>query len=85
MPAIDTENKGGGITRPAVPFKITPNDNAELAYVTRAFECDSAGTIHIIDADGVEDTYTITSGPHIWRVKKVFATGTTVTNIIGLR
>jgi hypothetical protein len=85
MAALDEENKGGGITRPAIPFNITPNDSDELTYVTRAFECDAAGDIHVIDADGHEDTYTIGAGMHLWRIKKVFASGTTVTNIIGLR
>jgi hypothetical protein len=69
-------------------FLITPNDGADLTTNIRAIAFATAGTLKITTLGG--ETVTIPSGVlapgiiHPIRVKRVYATGTTVTNIVGV-
>lgn len=64
---------------------ITPDDNANLPYLTRALYVNSGGAIRVLDATGNESTFTVGNDVVLpVRVGKVFATGTTATGIVGL-
>lgn len=63
---------------------ITPSDSAPLATEMIIY-CGTSGTIKVADAFGAEITYTVSAGEVLpVLVNKVFATGTTVTQIVGL-
>lgn len=66
---------------------ITPNDGADLAAATRAVWVGGAGNLRVIAADDATDV-TLSGVPAGTllpiRVKKVFATSTTATLIVGL-
>jgi len=66
-------------------FAITPNDSADLSYTTRAIYVGGSGNVKATLVGG--DTVTFSSVPVgvLWiRATKVFATGTTATNLLGL-
>ena len=70
---------------------ITPNDTVDLAEVTRALHAHGAGSNHDVvvtlanDPDGTSVTLAIAKGDVLpIRVKRVWATGTTATTIVGL-
>ena len=68
-------------------FAITPNDTANLLRETRGIYCGGDGDLHVLMADGLSEVTfkNLTSGgTHGYRLKKVFATGTTATDILGL-
>lgn len=66
---------------------ITPNDNTDLAVVTRAISFGGAGAIKVDTLGG--DTVVIPSGAlaagvmHPLRVTRVYSTSTTATSIVG--
>lgn len=66
-------------------FAVTPDDNNELAYITRALLVTGTGNIVLVMMDMTQ--ITLTSVPaYTWlslRVRQVMATGTTATNIFG--
>ena len=77
---------------PAVPFFITPSDSANLDYGARGIAFSTTGAIHGMFFDGKDEReITIPTGVlaagviHPLRITKIFATGTTITNIIGFR
>ena len=75
------------ISGPAIGgFAITPNDSTEFDQPTRFFRVGGAGTVAVVTTDGSELTFTVTSVPEVIdvRAKKIKATGTTATGIIGL-
>lgn len=87
-----TTDTRGGLHRAVAagtPFAITPNDNTDLAHVTRAISVAGVGALVVDDADG--NTVTIPSGAlaagamHPVAVRRVRATGTTATGIVGYR
>lgn len=67
---------------------ITPNNDADLTTNIRAIAFSTAGTLKVTTFGG--ETVTIPSGVlspgifHPIRIKRVHATGTTVTNIVGV-
>lgn len=66
---------------------ITPNDGADLATTTRAFYIGGAGNVAVIlarDSASVTLTALAVGVVHPLRVKRVLATGTTATGIVGL-
>lgn len=69
-------------------FAITPNDGADLSANTRALWVGGAGNI-VVDFVGSGSSITIAGVPAgtllPFEVKRVRATGTTATNIVGLR
>lgn len=79
---------GASANWPAVTaFVITPADDADLATPTRGISFAGAGALKVTTVDGT--TVTIPSGAlaagvvHPLAVKRVFATGTGATNIVG--
>lgn len=80
---------GDDPTWPGVPFNITPNDAVDLTYnsipvVTRGIEIAAGGTLKFTDANDVTDTITVGEGVRPYRLKRVWATGTTATGITGI-
>lgn len=67
-------------------FAITPSDTADLGQMAYGLICKTAGTIHYKTAKGQEYTDTVAANEIIQcQVSKVFATGTTVTDIRGFQ
>ncbi len=68
-------------------FLVTPSDTDELEYVTRAIRITGSGTLKVVNAAGRTLTFpdgALAAGiAHSIRVRKVFATGTTATGIMG--
>lgn len=68
-------------------FAITPNDGAELAYVTTGLYVGGAGDVSVADpVTAVPVTFKAVPGGSILPVRtaRVLATGTTATFIVGL-
>lgn len=66
-------------------FSITPDDDNDLAVVTRALLLDAAGDVAVITAKGTTITLPLQAGINSVRVKRVLETGTTEgLTIIGL-
>lgn len=65
---------------------VTPNDSADLTAVASALFVGGAGNIAVVTVGGHEVTLNgATAGSVIQvRVKRVKATGTTATNLVGL-
>jgi hypothetical protein len=64
---------------------ITPHDDNDLANVTRGLYVGVAGDVAVHMADGDAVTFTALSAGvfHPIRVKRVLATGTAATNVVG--
>lgn len=61
---------------------ITPNDGADLANVSKEIFFGGAGTVKVTWLNGQEKTLTVVAGDlRAWRVKRIWATGTTATGI----
>ena len=67
-------------------FTITPDDNSELIYITRAIYVGLDGDIAVQMLDGTTITFQncVAGSVLPFRIKKIFATGTTATGLIGL-
>ena len=65
---------------------ITPHDTNDLAYVTKAVYIGTGGTISIIAADDTAAvSLTVQDGAVLpIRAKRIRATGTTATGIVGM-
>lgn len=65
---------------------IVPNDSSDLAEVTRAIYVGGAGDIKVTANGGGTATFVGVAAGTILpvRVVRVFATGTTATNLVGL-
>lgn len=62
---------------------VTPNDATDLLETTLSLYIGTAGTLKVTMVDGSVVTYAaITAGRHPLRVKRVWATGTSATNIV---
>ena len=83
MAAVDTS---GGVTSPAShAFTITPGDGSDLSNVTRALWAGVAGNIKVT-MEGGETVILVgfpAGIPIPIRVKRVHATSTTATDIVG--
>lgn len=64
-------------------FAITPSNDDELPKVVRRIRVETAGDLRVQYIDGSEDTIPLADQDE-WsgRIKKVFATGTTITGRI---
>jgi len=67
-------------------FSITPTDSDNCTRVTRAVYVGGAGDLKITFANNETVTFVglVAGQTYPFRVKKVFSTGTSATNIIGL-
>ena len=65
---------------------ITPADGADLPALTRAIYVGVAGNVKVdMETTGTGITFTaLPVGIHRLRVKRVYATGTTATNLVAL-
>lgn len=65
---------------------VTPNDGADLAKMTEGLYIGAAGNVAVTMQDGTSVTFTgLAAGvAHRLSVKRVLATGTTATGIVGL-
>lgn len=85
-----TEHPGAGLmedkaTEPGnYHFAITPNDAVNLTVVPRCLFIGVAGDVVIHDAAGTAATYKNWVGFLPFRARRVLATGTTATNILGI-
>lgn len=69
---------------PAHQVTLTPADGSDLTREMIIY-CGTAGTIKVEDKFGVAVTYTVTAGEILpLLVQRVWSTGTTVTQVIGL-
>lgn len=87
MPAQDNHRSGNGIEFPAKRAEaITPDDANDIVTVTRALYVGSAGDVRVDMADGSDVTFSsVPSGTVLpLRVRRVYATGTTASGIVGL-
>lgn len=67
-------------------FDVTPNNSTDLAAVAYGFFCTTAGTVKVTMANGTALTFTsVACQYHPLIVKRIWATGTTATGIIGLK
>lgn len=65
-------------------FQITPNNSTGLPEKAFGIICKTAGTIHYVTSNGQEYTDTVAANDVIQcQISKVFATGTTVSDIRG--
>lgn len=65
-------------------FAITPNDSTDLGEITVNLYVGTAGACKVTMFDGSVVTYaSLAAGRHPLRVKRVWATGTTATGIVG--
>jgi hypothetical protein len=87
MSGMDPRNPGKSATR---CFAITPNDSTNLAEGTRAIWVGGAGNIKVtlVDDDGNHGGFTLVAVPAgtllPLAARRVYATGTTATQLIGL-
>ncbi len=79
-------NTTPGLSSPAASvFAITANDSADLAQFTRALNVATSGAVHLETVEGDEATVFIAAGIAFpVRAKRIFATGTTATGLVGL-
>lgn len=67
-------------------YAVTPNDSADLSNYTRAIHVGGIGDLRVTTVRG--DTVTlknvIPGAPYPIRVRRIFATGTTATDIVAL-
>jgi hypothetical protein len=87
MAAVDTFSTltTGGSGPASNAFEISPNNDAELTYVTRWLYVGTAGHVKIDTAGGETVTLNnLAAGVlHPIRAKKVYATGTTALTPVG--
>lgn len=80
-------NIASGVDGPATDaFAITPNDSADLVQVTRGLFVGAGGDVVIVTRAGTTATFTNIQGGAVLplRVRRILATGTTASGIIGL-
>ena len=61
---------------------VTPSDSADLTIPTRALHIGTSGDLRVRTLGGQEVTYRNVSGTKVLRVARVFAAGTTASDII---
>lgn len=67
-------------------FAITPNDNTDLLSVTRGVYIGGSGDIVAQERGGESVTFVglVAGSVYPFRFRRILATGTTATNIVGL-
>ena len=69
----------------ATLFEVVPDDISDLERVTTALNVATQGRVRVTMADGSEGTISVVPGVALpVRVRRVWATGTTATGIMGL-
>lgn len=64
---------------------VTPNDGADLAFATRALACGTDGWINLVTVQGDSGRiWAVAGAPFPIRARRVLASGTTATDIVGL-
>ena len=81
---VDTfESHSTSITSPpSNAATVTPDDAADLPFVSRAIYVGTPGDLHVLTQSGQDVTYKGVSGTKVLRVSRIFATGTTATDIV---
>lgn len=85
MPLDRFAQEGNSLIGPITRLvTVVPSDTTDLPEVTRALYVGVSGTVHVLTAEGNDVTLTaLVAGQLHWiRVARVFATGTTATNIL---
>lgn len=67
-----------------IGFNITPNDNIDLIRPTRIIVVGTAGDITYLDRAGNSHLITMPIGQYNVTARRVMATGTTATGLVGL-
>lgn len=83
----DFENNREGMESPADNvISITPNDGVDLSKVIRGLHVNVGGTVRgILNGDSVTQDFTVNAGAlYPYRFKRIFATGTTATGLLGV-
>lgn len=66
-------------------YAITPSDSADLPLFTRALNVTASGTVKITTVSGDEATLSVVAGIAFpIRARRIWATGTSATGIVGL-
>ena len=66
-------------------FQITPDDNTDLAMITRAVFAAGAGVIKWHNASGQEQHTTVVDGERVpIKARRILATGTTASGLEGM-
>lgn len=82
------QNRAPGLTSPAgQAFAVTPSDAADLSLVTRGIYVGTTGNLRaLLVGDSVPVTFVNLAGgvTHPMRLRRVYATGTTATGLIGV-
>ena len=75
-----------GLESPATRLlEITPDDATDLSFVSRALNVGTSGAVRITTRDGDTATVMVSAGiPFPVRALRVWATGTTATNIVAM-
>lgn len=87
MAADIFETKGRDLDSPVESaFDVTPNDSADLAIATRGVYVGVTGNLKVTTVRGSTVTFVgLAAGIiHPIRVERIWSTGTTATNIIGV-
>lgn len=86
MPAVDAfSTTSETLISPADNMApVTPNDSADLDFITRALMVANAGTLKVTQMNGVAVTITVPAGILPIRVARVWSTGTTATGITAI-
>ncbi len=81
---VDTyDSHAASITAPpSHALNVVPNDTEDLPFVSRAIYVGGSGDLRVLTQGGQDITYKGLSGTKILRIERVFATGTTATDII---
>lgn len=67
---------------PSNASPVAPSDTNDLPFVSRALYIGTAGDVRVMTQGGQDVTYKALSGTKILRVERVYATGTTASDII---
>jgi len=71
-------------TEPGYLFNFTTNDAADLPNDTRWLIVGVAGTVKLTDGKGAVDTFTLPAGVFPILARRIWATGTTATGLVGI-
>jgi hypothetical protein len=68
---------------------VTPSDTADLQYVANGLYVGGLGNVHISNEDGTEATFIAAVAGQLlaqrpMRIRRVWATGTTATNLVAM-
>lgn len=79
-------NHASGLSGPVSEvYDVTPNDGTDLAVFTRALSVAVSGLVRVTTVSGTTaSVYILAGAPFPVRVRRVWATGTEATGIVGL-